>query len=620
MTERHLFRRVAKLSVRASLVLLLLQSLATCRVEDRSPSQQRILQDIKYLASDELEGRGVGTKGLDAAADYIRKQFQAAGLKSVLSDNGHFQAFDMPHGKKLGKPNEIVLHGPDGRSAVLAIEKDFMPLSMSASARFDAPLVFAGFGITAPEFTYDDFAEADVKGKILLVLRREPHAGDTDDPHAPFMGNLDTQHAALQRKLENAAKHGAAGLIVVSNSQSLKNQPDKLLALDYAASNPTAILPIMHVTRAVADSVLKPAIKQGLSELEAAINADLKPRTAVLTGWTCSGTVTVEKQYARVKNVLGVLDGAGPHADETIVVGAHYDHLGYGGDGSLAPGSREIHNGADDNASGTAGLMELARRLARRDPGAPRLGRRVIFAAFTAEESGLIGSRHYVEDPPLPISQTVAMINYDMIGRLRDDKLIVYGVGTATEFKPLLEKLNTDAKFSIRPIEAGYGPSDQTSFVRLKTPVLHFFTDNHPDYHKPTDDWEKVSVEGIDRVVSLTEAIIVALANAPEQPTYVDIPEPPPTSGGDRAYLGSVPAFGVEIDGVLLDGVTPGSPADKAGLRARDVIVKIGEHDTHSLEDMQAALVSYKPGQTVKVTVARAGLRITYPVTLGRRQ
>jgi hypothetical protein len=603
-----------------SVALVLAAGLLARAADEAASRHERILADIKHLASDELEGRGVGTTGLDRAAEYIRDQFERAGLKPPLADTGYFQPFQMPNGAKLGEPNELVLRGPDGRTIPLSLNKDFIPLASSGSGKLDAPVVFAGYSITAPEYGYDDYADVDVKGKVVLAIRREPRQSAEADPHAPFAGNMETQHSDLRRKAANAARRRAAAVLFVTEPHSLKSQPDELLKFGYAAELRVGKTPLVHMTRAAADAVLKSAVGKDLAQLEAAIDEDLKPQTTVLEGWRCSGEITVEQQHAEVRNVLGVLEGSGPLSEETIVIGGHYDHLGHGEAGSRAPGSREIHNGADDNASGTAGVIEVARRLAaRREP----LGRRVVFIAFTGEERGLHGSDYYVKHPAVPIEKTVAMINLDMIGRLSDEKLIVEGIGTAKEFTPLVESLSSERQFKLSPVQSGIGPSDHTSFCQLKVPVLFFWTGYHPDYHMPSDDWEKVSIEGLDRIAGLVEATVVSLAAAESRPTFVEVPSRmaagPGQAGGERAYLGSIPAFGTEVDGVLLDGVAPGGPAQKAGLRGGDIIIEIGDKPVHNLEDMELALRSFKPGNLVRIAVRRGELKVTYPVTLGRR-
>jgi hypothetical protein len=620
MRDRRSLSRLVVASLSVAFLFSLALGVARPSSEDAMASRGRILADIQYLADDEREGRGIGTRGLDQAADYVRDQFQKAGLKPAMADGSFFQNFDMLAGRRLDDGNSIQLRGPDGKSIELSVNKEFVPLELSASGTFTGPLVFAGYGITAPEYSYDDYASIDVKDKVVLIMRHEPGQSDKSDPHLPFSGNVDTKHARFDQKALNAAKRGAAAVIYVSAPHTLKDQPDKLGIFGQVKGSGPAKIPQLQLARATADPILQAAMGKDLAQIDAAIEKDLKPQTNLLDGWSCSGEIAIGEIRADVKNVLGVLEGSGPHAKETIVLGAHYDHWGYGGEGSAAPGSQEIHNGADDNASGTAGIIELARRLGRRDK---PLGRRILFAAFTAEERGLRGSEHYVNNPAIPLDQTVAMINFDMIGRLREDKLIVYGTGTAPEFMPLLDKLNKERKFSIRPIATGQGPSDQTSFYFKDIPVLHFFTDSHPDYHKPTDDTDKISIEGVDRVISLVEELMVELASAESRPSYVKVKEPAgqgDPAAGERAWLGTIPAFGEEVDGTLLTGVTAGSPADKAGLRGGDVIVQVGAIEIHSLQDLQDALVSHKPGDIVKITVRRGNLRITYPVTLSRRQ
>jgi Peptidase family M28/PA domain/PDZ domain len=600
-------------------VLLGLVATAQERPVKDPTATQRILQDIKYLASDELEGRGVGTRGIDRAADYVREQFQSAGLKPTLPDGGYFQSFETPNGSELAEPNRLAVQASNGDGMTLKLQKDFAPLAISGEGVINAPLAFAGYGISAPKVNYDDFAGFDVAGKAVIIMSRGPR--QSADPHAPADPHaaIGSRQMDLKQKISNAASHGAVAVLFVNGPQTGEGDADKLMEFGEQADFRVAKIPAVQITRATADALIQPALGKNLREMQSAIDSDMKPRSGNLEGRRCTGEITVRQKLAPVKNVLGVLEGTGPHANETIVVGAHYDHLGYGEVGSMAPGAREIHNGADDNASGTTGLIELARRLSRRGA----LPRRVLFAAFTAEERGLIGSDYYVKNPAVPLEQTVTMINLDMIGRLRNDKLIVEGVGTAQEFRPLVESLNRPFGFNLKPVASGLGPSDQTSFCLRKIPVLFYWTDYHPDYHKPSDDWDKISLDGIDRVVSLVEESVIALAAMEKRPAFVEVPmpaSPAGDSGGERAYLGTIPAFGEEVDGVMLSGVTTGAPADLAGIRGADVIVRIGELAVHNLQDMQTALETHRPGDRIKITVRRADILITYPVTLGRRK
>jgi hypothetical protein len=335
-----------------------------------------------------------------------------------------------------------------------------------------------------------------------------------------------------------------------------------------------------------------------------------------LTGWTAKAEADVIHRRADVANVVGVIEGEGPLAEETVVIGAHYDHVGKGGagSGSLAPWSTDVHNGADDNASGTAALLEAARYFGRQS-GKPK--RRLVFMAFTSEERGLLGSNHYVKNPRYPLEKTVAMLNMDMVGRLSDNKLIVYGTGTATEFNGLVDKLNENHKFTITRHPEGFGPSDHASFYGKEIPVFHFFTGTHPDYHRPSDDAERLNLEGIRRVVAMVCDTATAIVETEKRPTYQQVKGSAQISrSGDRPYFGSIPDFAEGTEGYALMGVAKGSPADRAGLKAGDVIVKLGESKVTGLDDFDLALRKYKVGDQVPVTVKRGKEMVTLTVTL----
>jgi hypothetical protein len=323
------------------------------------------------------------------------------------------------------------------------------------------------------------------------------------------------------------------------------------------------------------------------------------------------------------ENVIGILPGRDPVLrNQTVVLGAHYDHLGLGGFGSLDPDSTgKVHNGADDNASGVAALIQVAARLAVSPP-----ARTVVFIAFSGEELGLLGSAYYVKAPIYPLAGTLAMVNLDMVGRLRNGRLIVYGASSAKEFPALLDSLNWYAGFDLKPQGDGYGPSDQSSFYSAKRPVLHLFTDLHEDYHRTTDDWQKINLDGLKRVSDFTLGLVTALANRPHQLTFQDLPVPispqtaaPNASAGYGAYLGTVPDMTGTPGGVRLVGVRAGSPAEKAGLRGDDIITRIGPMETPDLQAMTDALRSHRPGETVEILVRRGAGVTTVRATLGTR-
>jgi len=322
----------------------------------------------------------------------------------------------------------------------------------------------------------------------------------------------------------------------------------------------------------------------------------------------------------RGRNVIGILRGRDRRLRrEAVVVGAHFDHLGLGGPLALDPDSTgAVHNGADDNASGTAGLIEIARVLARNRP-----KRTVVFVAFSGEELGLLGSSYYVKHPAVPMERTTAMVNLDMIGRLRNERLIVYGTATAKEFPALLDSLDQGAGFNIAAQGDGYGPSDQSSFYAVKRPVLHFFTDLHEDYHRSTDDWAKLNVPGLERVVALATKAVAALADRRTPLTFVDVPVraqgDPALTVGYGAYLGTVPDMAGTPGGVRLTAVRAGSPAEQAGLKSDDIITRIGDRDIPDLQAMTDALRAHRPGDVVDIVVRRGDSTKTVRATLGRR-
>jgi hypothetical protein len=320
------------------------------------------------------------------------------------------------------------------------------------------------------------------------------------------------------------------------------------------------------------------------------------------------------------KNVIGVLPGRDPELrNEIVVVGAHYDHLGPGRFGALDPDSAgRVHNGADDNASGSSALIHIAARLAAAPP-----ARTVVFIAFSGEEAGLLGSDYYVKNPVYPLTRTFAMVNLDMVGRLREDRLLVYGSATAAEFPALLDSLNAGAGFDLRASGDGWGRSDHSSFYAAGKPVLHMFTDLHEDYHRASDDWDKVNPDGLARVANFTAQVVRALADRRTPLTFVNVPPPAPVASGSSAgygaYLGSIPDMSENPGGVRLTGVRAGSPAEQAGLRGNDIITGIGERAVPDLQAMTNALRQHKPGDVVEVRFIRDGMEQRTTVTLGTR-
>jgi hypothetical protein len=646
--------------------------------EEASLVEARLANTAKFLSSDELEGRGIGTKGIDRAADYIAEQFREIGLKTGLFEGTPFQTFKMATGSHLGEPNTVTLVGPADKNGQptrieLKLGQQFNPLAIGGSGKLDLPLVFVGYGITGKDEKYDDYAGVDVKDKAVVILRHEPQQAN---PHSVFDGTKNSRHAPFKRKLSNAYEHGAAAVIFVNDQFDVQKNLDNLrkrwqTALDELAAETAKIkakgegklsdaqwkehqervasltedlakfngelrdaqdplvgfeavpdeggegraFPVLFVQRAAIDPIVEQALGENLAKLEQEIDQGPTPRSRALDDWKLGGEIHVTRDEVEVKNVVGVLEGEGPHADETIVIGAHYDHLGMGGNASLAPGVHEVHNGADDNGSGTTVLIEVARELAGRDK---KLSRRIVFIAFTGEERGLVGSARYVRNPLFPLESTVAMLNMDMVGRLDQEKLIVHGTGTATEFDALVDRMGKEYGFQITKKSGGFGPSDHSSFFAAKIPVLFFFTGSHKDYHRPSDDFEKLNIPGMRRIGAMVAAVATTLAEAPERVKYHDFAEPQPAlgGGGDRPYFGSIPDFAQDEPGYALTGVTKGSPAERGGLKAGDIIIRLGESKIGNLEDFDSALRKHKAGEKVPVVVKRGDAEVTVQVTL----
>ncbi|HEU5132634.1 MAG TPA: M20/M25/M40 family metallo-hydrolase, partial [Pyrinomonadaceae bacterium] len=432
-------------------------------------------------------------------------------------------------------------------------------------------------------------------------------------------------------------------LIVVAREATFRN--DHLTDLIYDNNGGEAGIPVVVISRQSIDKILAPS-NTTLAQLEQATTAKTLGTNRALTGQiTLASDVT--RNQAPAYNVIGVLEGSDPVLkNETIVIGAHYDHLGRGGEGSLAPRSGEIHHGADDNASGTAGVLELARIFSTQQP---KLKRTVIYIAFGGEEEGLLGSNYYVNHPIAPLDKTVAMINMDMIGRMKDRKLVIGGVGTAKEWKQLITQANMSQKVNItanagatapagvpivvsangRPImtvdpngafeltmnEDGYGPSDHSSFYSKQVPVLFFWTGTHNDYHKPSDTFDKINYNDEARILSLVARIVRDVDAADQRLTFATAKSDPPRGGGFRVYLGTIPNYADSTDGLLLDGVRDDSPAAKAGLKAGDRIVKIGTRDVKNVYDYTYALGEMKAGQEYVIEVKRGSEKLTLKIT-----
>ena len=627
-------------------LLLLLLLPAWLPLWAQTPTEANLRRHIEYLASDKLEGRRTGEPGAMLAAGYIANQFAKAGLTSGASSNkgkaSYMQQFPYVTGVEMATglgANRFSLQvtTPEGQRST-AVEATVKPVGFSPDGTaLNADVVYAGFGIVSTDPAFDDYiyqdSKVDVHGKVVLIFDGNP---DNDNPHSPF-GRFDLRTKALLAK-----ERGAVGMLVISREDVFEH--DRLTRLGYDQSLGEAALPTFVISRDTANRILG-YNDADLKSLEESTASKAMPGNKVIYSFrnsrpTVSFRVTLEKKQVPAYNIVGILPGTDRTLkNEAIVIGAHYDHLGHGGAGSLAANSSEIHHGADDNASGVAAIIEMARALAKEK----RNKRTIIFIAFSGEEEGLYGSQYYVNNPVFPLGKTIAMINLDMVGRLNDDKLTVGGMGTASEWRDLIPAKNVDviytsmwapgrnggandqqhtgaAKFQLQLNDDGYGPSDHSSFYAKKIPVLFFFTGTHNDYHKPSDTADKINYEGEGEVVSYVMAIEKAIDQNPFRPTYT-VAKVTMAGGrtGFNVSLGTIPNYADSTDGLLLDGVRDDSPASKAGVKAGDRVIKLAGHDIRNVMDYTFVLGEMKAGVEYEIVVRRGTETLTLKIVPVKR-
>jgi hypothetical protein len=562
----------------------------------------RIAADVRWLADPAREGRGVGTKGLAAAGAYVEERFRALGLEPAGDGGAYRQPFEVRTGLAIGPATHLQLAGT-------ALASDaFVPAGFSGNGKAAGTLVLAGYGLRDKAAGIDDYAHVDARGKIVVVRRFAPEGAPYDTPEKA------RRAGDLRQKAWLARERGAKALLVVD----LPTRPAKAAA-DWRPPDEAALgkaapegysdagLPVLLVKRAaIAPLIEKLEKKQPIkAELEVALGFTTEPAF----------------------NVVARLPGAPPVGDKpkgrpTIVVGAHYDHLGLGDRHSLAPDSHVPHLGADDNASGTAAMLEVARQLSAASR-AGKLPLDVVLVAFSGEESGVLGSTHFMRSPPggLTASDVRAMLNLDMVGRLRDNKVTVFGADSAAEWKALLAPACAAARVDCTAVESGgFGPSDQMPFFAAGVPVVHFFTGTHADYHKPSDTADKINAAGAGQIATAVAALATGVGEHAAPLAFKKI-QMPSTEGDARSFnasLGTVPDYAGPAGGapgVLLAGVRPGGAAEKGGLRRGDILVRLGLHEIGSVEDLMFALNASKPGETVTAVVKREGHEVRMPVT-----
>jgi hypothetical protein len=480
---------------------------------------ESFLDHVRFLASDELEGRGSGSAGNDKAADYIARQFKEAGLTSAGDGGSFFQKFQVQLQPTLGEGSKLVFDGGEKEGAKpFEVGTDFMPFPFSASTPFAGEVVFAGYGIQNPEKDRDDYVHVDANGKVVLMLRGEPANWADSNGEA-------TPHAALTTKTFVARQHGAVAVLIV-NVKPADGGADELYAwppmLDGALGADCG-LPAFHISRRVAEMLIgSNGVTDALVKVQESLDGGAYA-SRPLPGRRAEGNATIVRATRDTRNVVGLLKADGPGADEYLVMGAHFDHLGiavprttFGKKADAGDAVKpQIHNGADDNASGAAGIIELARAFKAGGP----WPRSILFVTFSGEEIGLLGSKFFVEHPPVPVEKMVAMINLDMIGRLPENHMVqVFGTEAAEEFKEMLPRLAEAHKLGFRGSGSAFGPSDHTSFYTQKVPAMHFFTGLHSDYHLPSDDTDKINAAGAAEVLAYVFDVGAELAKSKDRP------------------------------------------------------------------------------------------------------
>ncbi|NDA67272.1 MAG: M20/M25/M40 family metallo-hydrolase, partial [Verrucomicrobia bacterium] len=569
---------------------------------------------VSYLASEDLEGRLTGTVGAQKAATYIAEYFKLIGLAPLQPASDFFQPFEFSSGVRvLTNQNSATLHAA-AAPATLALDKDFRPLAFTANGTVEGEVVFAGYGLSVPGKLgegYDSYAGLDVSNKVVLVLRYVPEEAD-----AKRRQELN-RYAGLRYKALIARNRGAKALLVVTGPTSPNAGELAKLTFETGASHSGIVCASINGDTA---AKMFAAAGKDLKKIQAALDKE-DPHAEgafALKNVAVKLSAAVEHVKKQDRNVLAHLPPVG--TSEYVIVGAHYDHLGHGETGGFARKDEEgkVHPGADDNASGTAALLELAGAIsAQAVLEKPSLRRGIIFAAWSGEEVGLIGSAHFAEHPAVPLSNVVAYVNFDMVGRLRDNKLNLQGIGSSPAWRKLIEKRNVAAGFNLTLQEDPYLPTDTTPFYPKNVPVIAFFTGSHEEYHRPADKPDTLNYEGLERITKFARALVTDLMTGAERPAYAKVEKKDGGGGREqlRAYLGTIPDYAQEVAGVKLSGTRGGSPAEKAGLKGGDVIVEFAGQKITNIYDYTYAMEAVKIGQPVKVIVLRDGKRVELTAT-----
>lgn len=582
-----------------------------------------------------FEGRAPGLRGNLLAADYVEFEMKRAGLSPALKDASGAATFRQPFsaGSRLRVGKQEASWTSNGQATPLTAGKDFNVLSFSSAASVSLPVVFAGYAIPAGEDGYKSFQEGEnLEGKIAMILRFEPI---DDNGKSKWNGGRDgwSMRAGLEQKIRAVILRKAAGVILVNPPGASDDRINKLEDVNSIRSNAKGEAPVVMMSIEAAERLVKAGDKEGRSLTDLRKLADAGRSIVDLPNATVTLNTEVVREPIMTDNVIGVLPGRGELASEYVIIGAHYDHVGYGAFGSRDPkGNGKLHPGADDNASGTSAMLVLAHTMAKKYAETPAETpmRSMLFMGFSAEESGLNGSRHYTRNPIADKAKHALMINMDMVGRLKDDRLEIGGVGTAEGFEEWLKPYFDSSGLVIAAKKGGSGPSDHASFNAWGIPVLFLFTGLHDQYHMPTDTSDLINAEGAAKIIDLTERIAYDAVKRPEPFKRADASGESNAAEGDAPAPGPVASkvrFGIapgdysgDEKGVLIGDVSDGTSAAEAGLKPKDLMTKWNGKPLVSVESWMPLLAEAKPGDVVEITFMRDGKEMTTKATLKARR
>lgn len=557
-------------------------------------SEKDIMEHIRFLSDDKRAGRYPGTRGSKDVIAYLINQLKSYGVQPAGEGSSFKQTFSILDSVKIGRNNSLKIN-----DRPLNIEKDYIPLWFSGNSSVSAEVVFAGYGINliTDSLVWNDYKDLNVDGKWVMVMRHSP---ERENPHSVY-----APHSDLHKKMIEARDRGAAGIIFISQVED-----STLIPFKYIPGYSKSGIPAIQIDNEVADNILN-SVGSSRKIIQDKMNNNLKPESFKISNIKISANVELKNIYSRAANVIGkIVSRNHKYRDEYVVIGAHFDHLGYGGpgSGSLKPDTNAIHNGANDNASGTAGLLELAHKLQNNRQ---LLKRSILLIGFDAEERGLLGSKYFIQNPTVEKSNIVTMINMDMIGKMKDSTVVIGGVGTSPIFEKILDSLSIDSGLKFEFNQAGYGPSDHASFYSENIPVLFFFTGDYDNnYHLPEDDWQSINLKGERQILNVIHNLVIDISRQNLKPSFTLAgPKKQQTQrNNNKIKLGIIPHYGGTIDGLKIDKIyDPNGPAARAGIRSGDIIKSINKKPVKDIYEYMKRIKDLKKGQSVSMDIKRDG-------------